>query len=156
MNRLPPRSTRTHPLFPHTTLFRSTLIIIDEGWRALNSPAFARQLSTWLVTLRKKNASVIFATQSLAQIENSSVAPAIIESCKTRILLPNERALEPHIARIYRPFGLNERESEILARSTPKPDYYFQSPRRHLLFDLGSGDAPPASPAPPSYTHHNH
>ena len=34
----------------------------------------------WLKTLRKKNASVVFATQSLADIETSSIAPAIIES----------------------------------------------------------------------------
>lgn len=129
-----------------------TLIIIDEGWLALNSPAFARQLSTWLVTLRKKNASVIFATQSLAQIEGSSVAPAIIESCKTRILLPNERALEPQIARIYRAFGLNDRQIEILARSTPKRDYYCQSPRGNRLFELGLGDVALAFAAASSKT----
>src|SRR3546814_6445682 len=41
-----------------------TLIIIDEGWLVLDSPAFAQQLKEWLKTLRKKNASVIFATQS--------------------------------------------------------------------------------------------
>lgn len=117
-----------------------TLIIIDEGWLALNSPAFARQLSIWLVTLRKKNASVIFATQSLAQIELSLVAPAIIESCKTRILLPNERALEPQIERIYRAFGLNDRQIEILARATPKRDYYCQSPAGNRLFELGLGE----------------
>ncbi|ALR20920.1 conjugal transfer protein TrbE [Sphingobium baderi] len=129
-----------------------TLIIIDEGWLALNSPAFARQLSTWLVTLRKKNSSVIFATQSLAQIEISSVAPAIIESCKTRILLPNERALEPQIARIYRAFGLNDRQIEILARSTPKRDYYCQSPRGNRLFELGLGDVALAFAAASSKT----
>ena len=72
-----------------------TLIIIDEGWLVLDSPAFAAQLREWLKTLRKKNASVVFATQSLADIETSAIAPAIIESCPTRIFLPNERALEP-------------------------------------------------------------
>jgi type IV secretory pathway VirB4 component len=76
-----------------------TLIIIDEGWLVLDSPAFAAQLREWLKTLRKKNASVIFATQSLADIETSAIAPAIIESCPTRIFLPNERAIEPQITR---------------------------------------------------------
>ena len=46
-----------------------TMIIIDEGWLVLDSPAFAAQLREWLKTLRKKNASVVFATQSLADIE---------------------------------------------------------------------------------------
>src|SRR3546814_6123138 len=74
-----------------------TLIIIDEGWLVLDSPLFAAQLREWLKTLRKKNASVVFATQSLADIETSAIAPAIIESCPTRIFLPNDRALEPQI-----------------------------------------------------------
>ena len=117
-----------------------TLIIIDEGWLALGSPAFARQLSEWLVTLRKKNASVIFATQSLAQIEGSTVAPAIVESCPTRIFLPNERAFEPQIAAVYQRFGLNDRQIEILSRATPKRDYYCQSRRGNRLFELGLGE----------------
>jgi type IV secretory pathway VirB4 component len=48
---------------------RPTLLIIDEGWLALSDPGFSKQLAEWLVTLRKKNASVVFATQSLAQLE---------------------------------------------------------------------------------------
>ncbi|MEN3142842.1 conjugal transfer protein TrbE [Ochrobactrum sp. WV_118_8] len=116
---------------------RPTMIVIDEGWLALGDPAFAKQLGEWLVTLRKKNASVVFATQSLAQLEKSSIAPAIIESCPTRLLLPNDRAVEPQITAIYRRFGLNDRQIEILARAIPKRDYYCQSRRGNRLFELG-------------------
>ncbi|MGI6855047.1 conjugal transfer protein TrbE [Mesorhizobium sp. 1B3] len=116
---------------------RPTIIVIDEGWLALGDPAFAKQLGEWLVTLRKKNASVVFATQSLAQLEKSSIAPAVIESCPTRLLLPNERAIEPQITAIYRRFGLNDRQIEILARAMPKRDYYCQSRRGNRLFELG-------------------
>ena len=116
---------------------RPTLLIIDEGWLALDDPGFAGQLREWLKTLRKKNASVIFATQSLADIDGSSIAPAIIESCPTRLFLPNERALEPQIAAVYRRFGLNDRQIEILSRATPKRDYYCQSRRGNRLFELG-------------------
>jgi type IV secretion system protein VirB4 len=119
---------------------RSTLLIVDEGWLALDDPGFAAQLREWLKTLRKKNASVIFATQSLADIDGSTIAPAIIESCPTRILLANERALEPQIAAIYRRFGLNDRQIEILSRATPKRDYYCQSRRGNRLFELGLGE----------------
>ena len=101
---------------------------------------FAGQLREWLKTLRKKNASVIFATQSLADIDGSAIAPAIIESCPTRILLPNDRAIEPQIMAIYRRFGLNDRQIEILARATPKRDYYCQSRRGNRLFELGLGE----------------
>ncbi len=119
---------------------RPTLIIIDEGWLVLDSPAFATQLREWLKTLRKKNASIIFATQSLADIETSPIAPAIIESCPTRIFLPNERAAEPQIAAIYARFGLNDQQIAILSRATPKRDYYCQSRRGNRLFELGLGE----------------
>jgi type IV secretion system protein VirB4 len=129
-----------------------TLIIIDEGWLVLDSPAFAQQLREWLKTLRKKNASVIFATQSLADIETSAIAPAIVESCPTRIFLPNERAIEPQITAVYRRFGLNDRQIEILSRATPKRDYYCQSRRGNRLFDLGLGDVALAFAAASSKT----
>jgi type IV secretion/conjugal transfer VirB4 family ATPase len=129
-----------------------TMIIIDEGWLVLDSPAFAAQLREWLKTLRKKNASVIFATQSLADIETSAIAPAIIESCPTRIFLPNERAAEPQIARVYERFGLNDRQIEILSRATPKRDYYCQSRRGNRLFELGLGDVALAFSAASSKT----
>jgi len=116
---------------------RPTMLIIDEGWMALDDDGFAGQLREWLKTLRKKNASVIFATQSLSDIDGSNIAPAIIESCPTRLLLPNERAIEPQITAIYRRFGLNDRQIEILARATPKRDYYCQSRRGNRLFELG-------------------
>jgi type IV secretion/conjugal transfer VirB4 family ATPase len=114
-----------------------TLLIIDEGWLALDDEAFAGQLREWLKTLRKKNASVVFATQSLSDIDGSAIAPAIIESCPTRLLLPNERAIEPQITAIYRRFGLNDRQIELIARATPKRDYYCQSRRGNRLFELG-------------------
>jgi type IV secretion system protein TrbE len=119
---------------------RPTLLIIDEGWLALDDEGFAGQLREWLKTLRKKNASVVFATQSLSDIDTSGIAPAIIESCQTRLLLPNERAIEPQISAIYRRFGLNDRQIEILARATPKRDYYCQSRRGNRLFELGLGE----------------
>jgi type IV secretion system protein VirB4 len=119
---------------------RPTLLIVDEGWLALDDEGFASQLREWLKTLRKKNASVIFATQSLSDIDNSAIAPAIIESCQTRLLLPNERAIEPQITAIYRRFGLNDRQIEILARAMPKRDYYCQSRRGNRLFELGLSD----------------
>jgi type IV secretion/conjugal transfer VirB4 family ATPase len=132
-----------------------TLIIIDEGWLALDDPGFAGQLREWLKTLRKKNVSVVFATQSLADIESSAIAPAIVESCPTRIFLANERAFEPQIMAIYRRFGLNDRQIEILARATPRRDYYCQSRRGNRLFELGLGEAALAFTSASSKTDQN-
>jgi hypothetical protein len=51
----------------------------------------------------------------LADIKDSSIAPAIIESCASRIFLPNPQATEPQIRTIYEGFGLNSRQIEIVA-----------------------------------------
>ena len=46
-----------------------TLLIVDAGWLALDNPTFGAQLRKWLKMLRKKNASVAFATQSVADTD---------------------------------------------------------------------------------------
>ena len=118
-----------------------TLLILDESWLFLDDPVFAARIRQWLKTLRKKNVSVIFATQSLADIKDSSIAPAIIESCASRIFLPNPQATEPQIRTIYEGFGLNSRQIEIVAIAEPKRDYYYQSRLGNRLFDLDLGPA---------------
>ncbi|KHJ53875.1 conjugal transfer protein TrbE [Aureimonas altamirensis] len=118
---------------------RASLLIIDEGWRALDDGGFAAKIKEWLKTLRKKNVSVVFSSQSLADIEASPIAHVIVESCPTRIFLANERAIEQQINSVYEKFGLNARQIEIVARATPKRDYYCQSRRGNRLFELGLG-----------------
>ena len=63
----------------------------------------------------------------------------IIESCPQRILLPNDRAIEPQSEAAYSRFGLNARQIELIARATPKRQYYLQSARGNRLFELGLG-----------------
>jgi len=116
-----------------------TLLILDEAWVFLDDPAFASRIREWLKTLRKRNVSVIFATQSLADIQRSSIAPALIESCPSRIFLPNPQALEPQLQGIYQGFGLNDRQIQLIARATPKREYYYQSRLGNRVFELGLG-----------------
>jgi type IV secretion system protein VirB4 len=118
---------------------RPTLLVLDEAWSLLDDPIFSARIREWLKTLRKKNVSVLFATQSLADVAQSSIAPAIIESCPQRIFLPNDRAIEPQSREAYQAFGLNDRQIEIIARATPKHHYYLQSARGNRLFELGLG-----------------
>ena len=118
---------------------RPTLLILDEAWKFLDHPLFAARIREWLKTLRKKNVAVVFASQSLADIAESSIAPAIIESCPQRILLPNAAAIEPQGRAAYERFGLNARQIELIAQATPKRHYYLQSPRGNRLFELGLG-----------------
>ena len=116
-----------------------SLLILDEAWLFLDSPIFAARIREWLKTLRKKNVAVVFATQSLADIATSSIAPALIESCSTRIYLPNERAFEPQQRQAYERFGLNETEIDLIATAQRKRHYYYASPKGRRLFELALG-----------------
>ena len=118
---------------------RPTLLILDEAWKFLDHPLFAARIREWLKTLRKKNVAVIFASQSLADIADSGIAPAIIESCPQRILLPNAAASEPQGRAAYARFGLNDRQVELVSRATPNRQYYLQSAAGNRLFELGLG-----------------
>lgn len=118
---------------------RPTLLVLDEAWIFLDHPLFAARIREWLKVLRKRNVSVLFATQSLADIAGSPIAPAILESCPQRILLPNDRAEEPQTREIYERVGLNARQIELISRAAPKRDYYLQSARGNRLFELGLG-----------------
>jgi type IV secretion/conjugal transfer VirB4 family ATPase len=118
---------------------RPTLLILDEAWVFLDNPIFAARIREWLKVLRKRNVAVVFATQSLADIAESAIAPAIVESCPQRIFLPNDRAIEPQARAIYERFGLNERQIELIARASPKRHYYLQSRRGNRLFELNLG-----------------
>ena len=115
---------------------RPTLLILDEAWLFLGETAFAARIREWLKTLRKKRVCVVFATQSLDDVASSPIAASLIESCPTQVFLPNPRALEPASAELYRGFGLNRRQLELLAFATPKRAYYWRQPRGRRLFDL--------------------
>ena len=116
-----------------------TMLILNEAWVFFDNPVFAPKIREWLKVLRKQNVSVIFATQNLTDVENSPISAALIESCPTRIFLPDHNALQEETAAIYRRFGLNERQIRILAMSQPKRNYYYQSPLGNRLFELGLG-----------------
>lgn len=117
-----------------------TLLVLDEAWLFLDHPTFASKIREWLKTLRKLNVAVIFATQSLADVDQSSIAPTIKEACFTKIYLPNAVALQPDAKEFYRRFGLNERQIEVLAFAVSKRDYYYTSPLGNRLFDLALDD----------------
>jgi type IV secretion/conjugal transfer VirB4 family ATPase len=116
---------------------RPTLLILDEAWLFLDDPMFAHKVREWLKTLRRRNVSVIFASQSLDDVANSKIASALIENCPTRIFLPNDRAEEPKTKALYESFGLSDRQIEIIARAIPKSQYYYQSRSGNRLFELG-------------------
>lgn len=113
-----------------------TLLVLDEAWLFLDNKAFAAKIREWLKVLRKSNVSVFFATQSLSDVDASSIASTIKEACLTKIYLPNSSALNEDIHAFYRRFGLNDTQIRILAESIPKRNYYYTSPNGNRLFEL--------------------
>lgn len=69
-----------------------TMILIDEGWKALDDAIFAAHIRDWLKTLRKRNALVGFATQSARDALDSRISTALVEQTATMIFMPNSRA----------------------------------------------------------------
>ena len=69
-----------------------TMILIDEGWKALDDEVFAARIRDWLKTLRKRNALVGFATQSARDALDSRISTALVEQTATMLFMPNSRA----------------------------------------------------------------
>jgi type IV secretion system protein TrbE len=118
---------------------RPTLLILEEAWLYLKHPLFLNQLTDWFKTLRKANVAVIFISQDLHDIVESSAASTIQTACMTRIYCPNKAACESHIAAQYKNFGLNELQIEQIAKAMPKRDYYYQSALGYAMFQLDLG-----------------
>src|SRR5262249_37072829 len=96
-----------------------TLVILDEAWLYLRHELFQERVRQWLRTLRKENAAVVLATQSISDIYNSPIRDVVLESCPTKILLPNTEAMNPALREFYDHLGLNDREVEMVQRGEP-------------------------------------
>jgi type IV secretion system protein VirB4 len=120
---------------------RPTLIILDEAWIMLTNSVFGAKIEEWLRTLRKKNAAVVLATQSLSEIANSPHRDVLLESCPTKLYLPNPEAKNAASREMYRRFGLTDRQVEIIAEAAPKRHYYYTSPLGRRLFQFSLGPA---------------
>jgi len=87
------------------------MILIDEGWKALDDPIFAQRIRDWLKTLRKRNAIVGFATQSARDALDSRISAALVEQTATMIFTPNPKARAEDYCE---GFGLSEHELELI------------------------------------------
>jgi type IV secretion system protein VirB4 len=116
-----------------------TLILLDEAWVFLRNPHFSKKVLEWLKVLRKRNAVLGLATQSISDVMKSSISDVIMESCPTKILLANSEANNKGLREFYLQLGLNEREVATVAEMVKKRDYYFSSPVGKRLVNLNLG-----------------
>jgi type IV secretion system protein VirB4 len=97
------------------------IIVVDEGWKALDDDVFVRRIKDWEKTIRKRNGIVGFATQSAQDALESRIASAIIEQAATQIFMINPKArAEDYIGG----FGLTAHEYELV-RTLPDSSHCF-------------------------------
>ena len=112
-----------------------TLVVLDECWVFLRHERMKAKIEEWLKVLRKANASVVFATQSLSDIEKSSIATTIKDACMTKIFLPNENALSTH-SKIYEGYNLSQVAIATIDRAYGQRQYLYNSKYGTRLFEL--------------------
>ena len=94
-----------------------TIIMLDEGWKLLDDPAFSARIKDWMKTIRKQNGLLGFGTQSPRDALESNVGNSIIEQSPTQIFFPNARATEKDYCE---GFGLSKHELRIIRELTPE------------------------------------
>jgi type IV secretion system protein VirB4 len=87
------------------------IIVVDEGWKALDDDVFVRRIKDWEKTIRKRNGLVGFCTQSASDALDSRIASSIIEQAATQVFFPNNRA---RASDYIDGFGLTEHEFELV------------------------------------------
>jgi type IV secretion system protein VirB4 len=97
------------------------IIVVDEGWKALDDDVFVRRIKDWEKTIRKRNGVVGFATQSAQDALDSKIASAIIEQAATQIFMSNPKA---QASEYIDGFGLTEHEMELV-RTIPDTAHCF-------------------------------
>jgi type IV secretion system protein VirB4 len=97
------------------------IIVVDEGWKALDDDVFVRRIKDWEKTIRKRNGIVGFATQSAQDALESKIASAIIEQAATQIFMSNPKA---QALEYIEGFGLTEHELELV-RTIPDSAHCF-------------------------------
>ncbi len=117
-----------------------TMILIDEGWKALDDEVFAARIRDWLKTLRKRNALVGFATQSAKDALESRISTALVEQTATMIFMPNSRARPEDYCD---GFGLTDHELALI-RSLPAHSRCFlvRQPDASVVVRLDLSGAP--------------
>jgi type IV secretion system protein VirB4 len=117
-----------------------TMILIDEGWKALDDEVFAARIRDWLKTLRKRNALVGFATQSAKDALESRISTALVEQTATMVFMPNSRARPEDYCD---GFGLTEHELALI-RSLPAHSRCFlvRQPDASVVVRLDLSGAP--------------
>lgn len=106
-----------------------TMIVLDEAWALIDNPIFAGKIKDWLKTLRKLNAMVIFATQSVEDATNSSISDTLLQQTATQIFLPNPKAADVY----KKAFMLSDREFNLLKTTDPGTRFFLVKQNKDVV-----------------------
>jgi type IV secretion system protein VirB4 len=97
-----------------------TMIILDEAWALIDNPIFAPKIRDWLKVMRKLNAFVVFATQSVEDAAKSQISDTLIQQTATQIFLPNLKATSVYMST----FMLSKREYSLIKTADPSSRFF--------------------------------
>jgi type IV secretion/conjugal transfer VirB4 family ATPase len=104
---------------------RFKVFVMDEAWRFLKNDTIRLYITEAVKTWRKRNAAMILATQSSADLEQSDMLRVIVESCPTKIFLASPGMNRQEYREL---FHLNETEASLIAGLLPKQQLLIKRP----------------------------
>ena len=103
---------------------RLKILVVDEAWKFLAEPATADYLGEAARTWRKRNAALVLATQSVADVVGGAASAALIESIPNRLYLSNRDLSDDAAAGLQ----LTPAEAGLIRGLLPKREMYVRGP----------------------------
>lgn len=114
-----------------------SIIVLDECWLFFDNPAFKQKLREYFKDMRKKDTSMIIATQNLDDIAGKpELLTTIMENCPNKIYLANGNAGNAQNRKVYELFGCNDKQIQIISSMAKRRDYYYSSEKGNRVFQL--------------------
>ncbi|MEO0347987.1 MAG: VirB4 family type IV secretion/conjugal transfer ATPase, partial [Pseudomonadota bacterium] len=106
-----------------------TMVVLDEAWALIDNPIFAPKIKDWLKVMRKLNAMVVFATQSVEDAAKSEISDTLIQQTATQIFLPNLKATDAYRTA----FMLSAREYNLIKTTDPGSRFFLVKQSQHAV-----------------------
>ncbi|CAE6837441.1 Type IV secretion system protein virB4 [Paraburkholderia aspalathi] len=106
---------------------RYTVIEVEEAGFFFQNERFYKRLEIWAVTIRKLNATLMMATQSLAQVARIADFEVLKENIPNIIYLPNPDA-KNNLHLYQDKFGLTPDQITMISDAVPNRDYLWVTP----------------------------
>lgn len=119
---------------------RPMMLQLDEA-SAYVEGGFVRGLEKGLRTYRKLKTQVIFATQSIMDLERSEISHIILNSCPTQIYVQDSAVMTRKGISVLEALGLSEDDAAVIANMGQAGQYFIHRPgagKAVVTFDLAT------------------